>query len=544
MSDVADILVPALGESVSEGTLGSWRVAAGDAVAAEQSLVEIETDKAAVEIYSPHAGVVAEILAEEGADVAPGAVIARIALGADAAATVTVKTETATAPTKTETKTTTTAPSVSSPTKTETMTAPPPVSAPSPAPEKTETVTMTAAPAPVVSAVSDPAETGGALDPSLVERGGSRGGISTRDLQRFLHRQSVETETATTETTKTTTTPPPVSSPASETTISSATTETTTTAAPVSSPAPEATNKGAADATPTSPSVERLLQENNLRPETVKASGPGGRILKGDILALLKGETPAVAAAAASDASVSDAVAESVFVARREKMPRMRRAIARRLKEAQNTAAMLTTYNEVDMTRVVELRASYKDAIQERFGVRLGFMGFFVKAVAVALEELPVVGARIEGEEMVYPDGAHIGVAVATPKGLVAPVLRHAESRTLLDLESELGALAVRAREGGLEQGELEGGGITISNGGVFGSLLSSPILNFPQSAILGLHAIQERAVVRDGEIVVRRMMYLALSYDHRLIDGREAVTFLVKIRDAVESPETLLLAS
>ncbi|MDA7984597.1 MAG: dihydrolipoyllysine-residue succinyltransferase [Alphaproteobacteria bacterium] len=532
MSDVADILVPALGESVSEGTLGSWRVAAGDAVAAEQSLVEIETDKAAVEIYSPHAGVVAEILAEEGADVAPGAVIARIALGADAA--VTVKTETATAPTKTETKTTTTAPSVSSPTKTETTTAPPPVSAPSSAPETTKTATMTAAPAPVVSAVSDPAETGGALDPSLVERGGSRGGISTRDLQRFLHRQSVETKDA----------PAPA---AAETA-----TETTTTAAPVPSPAPvktetaakTITNAGAADATPTSPSVERLLQENNLRPETVKASGPGGRILKGDILALLKGETPAVAAAAASDASASDAAAENVFVARREKMPRMRRAIARRLKEAQNTAAMLTTYNEVDMTRVVELRASYKDAIQERFGVRLGFMGFFVKAVAVALEELPVVGARIEGEEMVYPDGAHIGVAVATPKGLVAPVLRHAESRTLLDLESELGALAVRAREGGLEQGELEGGGITISNGGVFGSLLSSPILNFPQSAILGLHAIQERAVVRDGEIVIRRMMYLALSYDHRLIDGREAVTFLVKIRDAVESPETLLLAS
>lgn len=403
---MTDIIVPALGESVTEAILARWLKQPGEAVAADEPLVELETDKVTLEVGAPASGALESIAAEQGATVTPGAVLGAVAEGAEG-------------------------------------------KAPAPAPEKT---------------------------------------------------------------------------PAKE----------EAKAAPASAPA-------AKDEPKTSPAVRKLLAEHGLAATQVAGTGPGGRITKADVLA----HTQKTSAAAPSPAPAAPRPAAPVDPEREERVPMtgLRKAIARRLKEAQNTAAILTTFNEADMTAVMAARAAYKDRFEKRHGVRLGFMSFFVKAAISALAEFPAVGARIEGEEIVYANYHNIGVAVSTPQGLVVPVLRDADALSMADIEREIAALGARAREGGLSMADMAGGTFTITNGGVFGSLLSTPILNPPQSGILGLHKIAQRPMVLpSGEIAARPMMYLALSYDHRIVDGREAVSFLVHVKEAIEDPQRLVL--
>ncbi|MBB4005051.1 2-oxoglutarate dehydrogenase complex dihydrolipoyllysine-residue succinyltransferase [Aurantimonas endophytica] len=289
------------------------------------------------------------------------------------------------------------------------------------------------------------------------------------------------------------------------------------------------------------PSAKKIMDEKGLSDGDVEGSGRRGQVLKGDVLdAIGRGapsspqETPKAARAPSSPAEESRE--------ERVKMTRLRQTIARRLKEAQDTAAMLTTFNEVDMTAVMELRKKYKDLFENKHGVKLGFMGFFTKAVCHALKEIPAVNAEIDGTDLVYKNYAHIGVAVGTPKGLVVPVVRDADQMTIAEIEKEIGRLGLAARDGKLAMADMQGGTFTISNGGVYGSLMSTPILNAPQSGILGMHKIQERPVAIGGQVVIRPMMYLALSYDHRIVDGKEAVTFLVRVKDSLEDPERLVL--
>ncbi|MEG8057791.1 2-oxoglutarate dehydrogenase complex dihydrolipoyllysine-residue succinyltransferase [Sphingomonas faeni] len=289
-----------------------------------------------------------------------------------------------------------------------------------------------------------------------------------------------------------------------------------------------------------SPSVRRAVLEHGVDPGTVKGTGRDGRITKEDVTAAASSK-PAPAPAAAP-APVAAPAAASGRGEERVRMTRLRQTIAKRLKEAQNTAAMLTTFNDVDMTAVIEARAKYKDLFEKKHGVRLGFMGFFVKAATMALRDIPSVNASIDGDDIVYHDYADISVAVSSPGGLVVPVIRDADQMSVATIEKTIGDFGKRAKEGALKMDEMKGGTFTISNGGVFGSLMSTPIINPPQSAVLGLHRIEERPVVVNGQIVIRPMMYLALSYDHRLIDGREAVTFLVALKNAIEDPTRILI--
>ncbi|MGA1797903.1 2-oxoglutarate dehydrogenase complex dihydrolipoyllysine-residue succinyltransferase [Sphingomonas sp. 4RDLI-65] len=289
-----------------------------------------------------------------------------------------------------------------------------------------------------------------------------------------------------------------------------------------------------------SPSVRRAVLEHGVDPGTVKGTGRDGRITKEDVTAAASSK-PAPAPAAAPAPSAAPAAA-SGRGEERVRMTRLRQTIAKRLKEAQNTAAMLTTFNDVDMTAVIEARAKYKDLFEKKHGVRLGFMGFFVKAATMALRDIPSVNASIDGDDIVYHDYADISVAVSSPGGLVVPVIRDADQMSVATIEKTIGDFGKRAKEGALKMDEMKGGTFTISNGGVFGSLMSTPIINPPQSAVLGLHRIEERPVVVNGQIVIRPMMYLALSYDHRLIDGREAVTFLVALKNAIEDPTRILI--
>ncbi|WEJ98029.1 MAG: 2-oxoglutarate dehydrogenase complex dihydrolipoyllysine-residue succinyltransferase [Candidatus Sphingomonas phytovorans] len=290
-----------------------------------------------------------------------------------------------------------------------------------------------------------------------------------------------------------------------------------------------------------SPSVRRAVLEHGVDPATVVGTGKDGRITKDDVIAAAA--TPAPAAAPSPEPQVAPSVAASTGrKEERVRMTRLRQTIAKRLKEAQNTAAMLTTFNDVDMTAVIEARAKYKDLFEKKHGVRLGFMGFFAKAACLALKDVPSVNASIEGDEIVYHDYVDISVAVSGPGGLVVPVVRDADQLSVAGIERTIGDFGKRAKDGTLKMEEMKGGTFTISNGGVFGSLMSTPIINPPQAAVLGLHRIEDRPVVRDGQVVVRPMMYLALSYDHRLIDGREAVTFLVALKNAIEDPTRILI--
>ena len=304
---------------------------------------------------------------------------------------------------------------------------------------------------------------------------------------------------------------------------------------PMSDPRP----KGDAPAA-LSPSVRRAVLEHGVDPATIKGTGRDGRLTKEDVAAAASSK-PAAAPAPAAPAAAAPA-SSGGRNEERVKMTRLRQTIAKRLKEAQNTAAMLTTFNDVDMTAVIEARAKYKDLFEKKHGVRLGFMGFFVKAATMALKDIPSVNASIEGDEIVYHDYADISVAVSAPNGLVVPVIRDAQALSVAGIEKTIGDFGKRAKDGTLKMDEMKGGTFTISNGGVFGSLMSTPIINPPQAAVLGLHRIEDRAVVVNGQIVIRPMMYLALSYDHRLIDGREAVTFLVALKNAIEDPTRILI--
>ncbi|MDP9837474.1 2-oxoglutarate dehydrogenase E2 component (dihydrolipoamide succinyltransferase) [Neorhizobium huautlense] len=315
-------------------------------------------------------------------------------------------------------------------------------------------------------------------------------------------------------------------------------------AAPAATPAPAAAAAPAAgSAMPAAPAAAKVAADNNISTSDIDGSGKRGQVLKGDVLAAIAKGTSAPAAPAAAPAaprpvsSADDASREE-----RVKMTRLRQTIAKRLKDAQNTAAMLTTYNEVDMSAVMDLRNRYKDVFEKKHGVKLGFMGFFTKAVTHALKELPAVNAEIDGTDIIYKNYCHVGMAVGTDKGLVVPVIRDADQRSIAGVEKELGRLAKAARDGSLSMADMQGGTFTITNGGVYGSLMSSPILNAPQSGILGMHKIQERPVAIGGQVVIRPMMYLALSYDHRIVDGKEAVTFLVRVKESLEDPERLVL--
>ena len=310
-------------------------------------------------------------------------------------------------------------------------------------------------------------------------------------------------------------------------------------APPQSTPVPDTSARPAAPAPAAlSPSAQRIVAEAGLDAGRIQGTGRDGRVTKGDALAEL--ESRAAQPAPAIGPSIEPRPAHERE--ERVRMTRLRQTIARRLKEAQNTAAMLTTFNEVDMSAVMKLRSQYKDTFEKRHGVKLGFMGFFVKATIAALKEIPAVNAEIDGTDLVYKNHYDIGVAVGTEKGLVVPVVRDADALSIAGVEKAIGELGKKARDGSLALEDLQGGTFTISNGGVYGSLMSTPILNAPQSGILGMHKIQERPMAVDGQIVIRPMMYLALSYDHRVVDGKEAVTFLVRIKDAIEDPERLLL--
>jgi 2-oxoglutarate dehydrogenase E2 component (dihydrolipoamide succinyltransferase) len=408
-----EVKVPTLGESVTEATIGEWLKKPGEAVALDEPIASLETDKVAVEVPSPVAGVMGQQLAAVGDTVNVGAAIATIEAGGAAAAS---------AP-----------------------------AAPAPAPAKAET----AAPAPAATAA--PAG------------------------------ESVDTVTT------------------------------------------------------MSPAVRRLVLEHGVDPTKIQGSGKDGRLTKEDVLAAAN-NAPAAPSAPAAVAATPVASGAPGRHEERVKMTRMRQTIAKRLKSAQDTAAMLTTFNDVDMSAVMATRDKYRESFEKKHGVRLGFMSFFTKAVALAAHDIPAVNARIDGDEIVYHDYLDVSVAVSAPNGLVVPVVRNADSMSFADIEKAIADLGKRAKDGTLTIDDMTGGTFTISNGGVFGGLMSTPIINPPQSAVLGLHRIEDRPVVRNGEIVIRPMMYLAMSYDHRLIDGREAVTFLKTVKEAIEDPTRLLI--
>jgi 2-oxoglutarate dehydrogenase E2 component (dihydrolipoamide succinyltransferase) len=409
---MTEIRVPTLGESVTEATIGRWFKKAGDAVAVDEPLVELETDKVTIEVPAPSAGVLGEIAAKDGETVAVGALLGQITEGAAGGAK--------------------------------------PAAAPAKAP-----------------AAATPA------------------------------------------------------------------------AAPAAAP------KAAPSDAPLAPSVRKLSAESGIDAATVPGSGRDGRVTKGDMLAAIEKAAsaptpvnqPAAAVQVRSPSPADDAAREE-----RVKMTRLRQTIARRLKDVQNTAAMLTTFNEVDMTHIMAMRAQYKDVFEKKHGSKLGFMGFFTKAVVQGLKDIPAVNAEIDGTDLIYKNYYHIGVAVGTDKGLVVPVVRDCDHKSISDIEKSIADFGRRARDGQLKIDEMQGGTFTITNGGIYGSLMSTPILNAPQSGILGMHKIQERPMVVGGKIEVRPMMYLALSYDHRVIDGKEAVTFLVRVKESLEDPARLVL--
>jgi 2-oxoglutarate dehydrogenase E2 component (dihydrolipoamide succinyltransferase) len=417
---MTEIRVPTLGESVTEATIGRWFKKAGDAVAVDEPLVELETDKVTIEVPAPSAGVLGEIAANDGETVAVGALLGQINDGAAAA-------KPAAAPAK--------------------------AAAPAPPPP-----------------------------------------------------------------------PPPAAAVAA---------------------APAAAPKAPPSDAPLAPSVRKISAESGIDASTVPGSGKDGRVTKGDMLAAIEKAAsaptpvnqPAAAVQVRAPSPADDAAREE-----RVKMTRLRQTIARRLKEVQNTAAMLTTFNEVDMSHIMAMRAQYKDVFEKKHASKLGFMGFFTKACVQALKDIPAANAEIDGTDLIYKNYYHIGVAVGTDKGLVVPVVRDCDQKSIADIEKAIADYGRRARDGQLKIDEMQGGTFTITNGGIYGSLMSTPILNAPQSAILGMHKIQERPMVVGGKIEIRPMMYLALSYDHRVIDGKEAVTFLVRVKESLEDPARLVL--
>ncbi len=509
------IRVPTLGESVSEATIGKWFKKAGDTVKADEPLVELETDKVTLEVNAPTAGVLSEITVKDGETVGVGALLGQIDSGAHAAspraseprpqaepakvASEALKSSTAGA--DTEIFVPTLGESVSEATVGRWFKkAGDAVKADEPLVElETDKVTLEVN-APVAGILSGiMVKDGATVQPGAVlgqiAASGSQNGASGSIAAR---------------------------APAQASTVSSGT-------------------------MPPAPSAAKLATERNIDLNGVEGSGKRGQILKGDVLqAVAKGPAmPANAEAPRPSAPMIQRAPSPASDASREervRMTKLRQTIARRLKDAQNTAAMLTTFNEVDMSGVMALRAKYKDVFEKKHGAKLGFMGLFVKAVVGALKELPAVNAEIDGGDLVYKNYYHIGIAVGTEKGLVVPVVRDADALGLAQIETAIAGFGKKARDGALKIEDMQGGTFTITNGGIYGSLMSTPILNTPQSGILGMHKIQDRPVVVGGKVEIRPMMYLALSYDHRIVDGREAVTFLVRVKDALEDPARLML--
>lgn len=504
---MADILTPTLGESVSEATVAKWTKKAGDAVKKDELLVELETDKVSLEVVAPADGVLSEITAGEGDTVTPGAVLGKVSEGGAAAAPAkdAPKAEKAEAkPAKAEAKGETvdlTTPVMGESVAEGTMGAW--SKKPGDAVKKDE-VLVEIETDKVAVEVSSPAD--GVLAEIIADEG------ATVTPGQVIGKVAVGAGAA-------------VSAPA----------------ASASANTGSAQVQGGGDDPHLSPAVQRIVTENNLDPKAIQGSGKDGRILKGDALAAA--EAPKAATAAAPAPAPAPAAPRATGPREeRVKMTRLRQTIARRLKESQNTAAQLTTFNEVDMSAIMALRAQYKDSFEKRHGVKLGFMSLFVKAVVASLKEIPAVNAEIDGTDIIYKNHYDIGVAVGTDKGLVVPVLRDADQLGLADIEKGVAALGKAARDGDLTLDQLQGGTFTITNGGIYGSLMSTPILNMPQSGILGMHNIVQRPVAVNGEVKIRPMMYLALSYDHRIVDGKEAVTFLVRIKENLEDPQRFLL--
>ena len=497
---MTDITVPNVGESVSEVTIATWFKKVGDAVKKDEPLVELETDKAAQELVAPEDGVLEEIVVAEGENAAVGALIARLGSGAGKAA---------------------------------------PAKEAKPAPK------AAAKAAPVAVSKSD----GVVLEVKVPNVGESVTEVTVASWMKQVGDVvakddpivELETDKAAQE----------LVAPASGTiteilvpegevalvgvTLAKLTTgDAPAASAPTAKPAASAT--ASASGKDPMPSAQRVIKEKGLDASAIAGTGKDGRITKGDALAAKSSPAPAKVAAAPSAPRDIGPREERV------RMSRLRQTIARRLKDAQNTAAMLTTYNEADMSAVIEMRKAYKEVFIKKHGVKLGFMSFFVKACVTALKDVPSVNAEVDGTDVIYKNFYDISIAVGTDKGLVVPVLRDADTLSLAGIEKGIGALGAKARDGALSMDEMSGGTFTISNGGVYGSLMSSPILNPPQSGILGMHKIEKRAVVVNDEIVIRPMMYLALSYDHRIVDGKGAVTFLVRVKECLEDPERMLL--
>lgn len=502
---MADIVVPVLGESVREATVGAWLKEAGQAVVRDEALVELETDKVSVEVAAAEDGVLTEVLKRAGETVEIGAILGRIApaggastaganpvrqaITGDAASSVSHKNESGDTM---DIKVPVMGESVTEGTLANWLVKPgQAVAQDDPIAEIETDKVAIEVPAPAAGVVSE-----------LVIKAGETVAIGT-----VIARMTVGGA--------------PAKSAASA-----------SSAAPSSAPPPKA-----AASDKVAPSVLRVATEGGVNPSDIPGSGRGGRATKEDALKY-------VAAAAAAPAPVSESRPARDLGPREErvKMTRLRQTIARRLKDAQNTAAMLTTFNDVDMSAVMDLRKRHKDLFEKKHGVRLGFMSFFTKACVSALREIPAVNAEIDGTDIIYKNYYHVGMAVGTEKGLVVPVVRDADMMSLAQIEAEIGRLGALARDGKLSMEDLQGGTFTITNGGVYGSLMSTPILNPPQSGVLGMHRIEDRPVVVNGQIVIRPMMYLALSYDHRLVDGKEAVTFLVRVKEALEDPERMLL--
>ncbi|WP_193367080.1 2-oxoglutarate dehydrogenase complex dihydrolipoyllysine-residue succinyltransferase [Pelagibius marinus] len=567
-----DIVVPTLGESVSEATVAQWLKQPGDAVAVDEPIVELETDKVTLEVNASTAGVLAEVIAGEGENVEVGALLGRIGEGEGAAPPPQEKASAADAPKaaapKEEPKPAAPAPAAGGgngqamdlvvPTLGES------VSEATVAKWLKQPGEAAAADEPLVELETDKvtlevnAPAAGALQSIAAEEG------ATVEVGALLGVFSAGAAAPAAKTAA-----PKSAAPKSEAPKS----EAPKAAAPAAGEAkkldPAAAPRTGGKITKADlmaflegaavgdlgPAVRKLVEENNLDPAVIPASGKDGRLTKEDVINFLEGKTqplaapapaqakaPAVAPAAPAPAAPAAPAASGVKREERVRMPKLRQTIARRLKEAQNTAAMLTTFNECDMSAVMALRSQYKDAFEKKHGVKLGFSSFFTKAVVGALQELPAVNARIDGDEIVYNHYYDIGMAVSTPNGLMVPVVRDCDQKSFAEIEKSLGELAAKGREGKISMDEMTGGTFTITNGGVFGSMMSTPILNMPQSAILGLHKIQQRPVAVDGKVEIRPMMYLALSYDHRIIDGREAVTFLVRVKEAIEDPQRLLI--
>ena len=539
-----EVRVPALGESVSEATVATWFKKPGDRVAADEMLCELETDKVTVEVPAPAAGVLAEIVAAEGETVGPNALLAQIdEAGAGAADDAARDTNDAAGqPAQNEDKPQMAGKNVDVmvPTLGESVTEATVATWFKKVGDQVQQDEMLCELETDKVSVEVPALASGVLAEILAEEG------ATVDAKAKL---AIITEGAAGAGAASGAGAPPAATKAPVGSASGG--EDGTTAGEVGSPGagPEQLQPregaGRTDVED-APSAKKAMAEQGVTRDQVQGSGRDGRAMKEDVAKAASGQgaapRPASSAPAPAQAPRAPSSAEDARREERVKMTRLRATIARRLKDAQNTAAMLTTYNEVDMSGIMSLRNEYKDAFEKKHKVKLGFMSFFVKACSHALKEVPEVNAEIDGGDVVYKNFVHMGVAVGTPSGLVVPVVRDADQKSFAQIEKEIGELGARARDGKLTMADMQGGTFTISNGGVYGSLMSSPILNPPQSGILGMHKIQDRPVVVGGEIVIRPMMYLALSYDHRIVDGKGAVTFLVRVKEALEDPPRLLM--